>query len=373
MTGLVAIGFRNVVRRPLRSILTSAGVAFGAASYVVLVASGQGLKDDLRSIVAGLGSEVMVQRAGASLPEISHVGPADVAALRALPGVRDVSVVAIGASQLPDRSQVLVFGVDPGQALIRSAKVVAGRLLRPGTDEVVVGRGSARRLGLAPGDVVELAGRNRFRVVGVFETGQGVTNSSAVIDLAAAQRIFGLGDTVNLAFLDLARGASADGVVERVLGELPDLEARPSDLWVSSIQQLEVAERYTRVLGLVVLAIVALGVATSMSMNVAERTQEVGILRAIGWSRGRVLRLVLVEVALISLAGGVAGLCLARLAVMATSTLPVNWSLWLNPAPVRGRLLAAGLLVSVAAALAGSLPAIGHVLRARPADALRHG
>ena len=93
-----------------------------------------------------------------------------------------------------------------------------------------------------------------------------------MIDLAAAQRIFGLGDTVNLAFLDLARGASADGVVERVLGELPDLEARPSDLWVSSIQQLEVAERYTRVLGLVVLAIVALGVATSMSMNVAERT-----------------------------------------------------------------------------------------------------
>ena len=83
MTGLVAIGFRNVVRRPLRSILTSAGVAFGAASYVVLVASGQGLKDDLRTIVAGLGSEVLVQHAGASLPELSHVGPADVAALPA--------------------------------------------------------------------------------------------------------------------------------------------------------------------------------------------------------------------------------------------------------------------------------------------------
>jgi putative ABC transport system permease protein len=337
------------------------------------VASGQGLKDDLRTIVAGLGSEVLVQHAGASLPELSHVGPADVAALRALPEVRDVSVVTIGASQLPDRSQVLVFGVDTGQALIRAARLVAGRFPRPGTDEVVVGRASARRLGLSPGDVVELAGRNRFRVVGVFETGQGVTNSSAVIDVAAAQRIFGLGDTINLAFLNLKHGAAVDDVIERILRDLPNLEARPSDVWVSSIQQLEVAERYTRYLGLVVLVIVALGVATSMSMNVTERTQEVGILRAIGWSRFRVLRLVLLEVSLIAIAGAAAGLCLARLAVLATSTLPVSWSFWLNPAAVRGRILAVGLVVSVAASLAGSLPAIGQVLRGCPADSLRHG
>jgi len=156
--GIVAMARRNLLRRPLRSGLTVVGVALGAAAYALLVSSGEGLKDELNGIMTGQGSEVLVQQAGVALPDFSHIAPGDVEALRHLPRVRGVSVVTVHAIQRPDRSQMLIFGVDPRESALRTVRVVSGQKLRAGSDEMLVGRSAARRLGLTPGDTVELVG-----------------------------------------------------------------------------------------------------------------------------------------------------------------------------------------------------------------------
>jgi putative ABC transport system permease protein len=336
----------------------------------VLVASGRGLRNELEGILSGLGDQIVVQRADVGWPTFSHITPAEVEKLRSLAHVRAVSVVALAATQLPDRSQAPIFGVDPRQHLVRMMRIVAGHGLTPAADEVVVGQGLARRLGLGPGDAVELAGRSRFRVAGIFETDHSLTDYALVLDVHATQRAFDLGDGVNLVFLNVD-GATPTEVIDLIRRQLPTLEARPSDTWASTFRSLEAIRRYAGFLGLIALGVAALGVTTTMTVSVTERLQELGVLRAIGWRAGRVARLVLTESLVMTGAGALAGLALAWLVVQASETLALSWSAWLSRTSLHLGMLVGGITLPLAAGLIGSLPALAHVLRSRPAHALR--
>jgi len=369
--GIVAMARRNLLRRPLRSGLTVVGVALGAAAYALLVSSGEGLKDELNGIMTGQGSEVLVQQAGVALPDFSHIAPGDVEALRHLPRVRGVSVVTVHAIQRPDRSQMLIFGVDPRESALRTVRVVSGQKLRAGSDEMLVGRSAARRLGLTPGDTVELVGHQQFRVAGIFESDSALTETSAMIDVRVAQRVFGLGESVTLALLDLDAGAFPDDTLADVERTLPALEAHRSATWASSFRQIETVERFARFLALVALMVAALGVATAMTVSVTERVHELAVLRAVGWRPRRVARLVLTEGLVITTVGALLGLGTAWLALQATKSLLSSWSFWLAPSSLRGTVVLETLLLPVVAGLVGCLPALAQVLRLQPAQALR--
>jgi ABC-type lipoprotein release transport system permease subunit len=369
--GLIALARRNLQRRPLRSGLTVIGVALGAAAYALLVASGEGLKEELNGIMTHQGSEVIVQRAGVAMPDFSQLTPGEVQALRRLRGVRGLSVLALYAIQLQDHSQMLVLGLDPEESTIGTFKIVSGRKLGRGGDEMIVGRSAARRLHLAPGDRAELVGRRQFRVVGVFESGSALTETSAVIDVRVAQRVFGLGENVTLALLDLDAGASPDDVIAEVESTLPALEAHKSATWASSFRQIETVERFARFLGFVALVVAAGGVATAMTVSVTERVHELGVLRAVGWRPGRVARLVLTEALVITALGAAAGLGAAWLVLQATKSVLSSWSFWLYSGGLRGTVVIESLLLPVAAGLVGCVPALAQVLRLKPGQALR--
>jgi putative ABC transport system permease protein len=113
-----------------------------------------------------------------------------------------------------------------------------------------------------------------------------------------------------------------------------------------------------------------LGIANTMVMSVFERTQEIGTLRALGWTRWQVLALIELESATLGLCGGIFGLLLGRSALRVMASLPqtaifvtdaVGWPLL---AQAMGIALLAGLI-------AGALPA-WRAGQLSPVDALRH-
>lgn len=364
---------RNLLRRRHRSLVTLLGVGLGTAAYYVLVASGQGLKHEFGAVAAGLGGEITVQRAGVALPIFSYVTPAEVEAIAALDGVRGVSVLAIAAARLPDRSQFIVFGLDPTQPLLAEIPIVAGRSLRAGAGEMMLGRPAARHLGAAPGDVVELMGTHRFTVVGVYETGRGLADNAAMVELTDLQRAFQLGDQVNMVFVDLAESGRLDATAEAIR-RLGTLDAGPSDSWTFTIRQFEVAERFARTLGLVALVIAGLGVASTLNLNVTERLQELGLLRALGWRRRRIARLIFLEGLFVSMAGALAGALLAAAFLRAFNAWRAAGSFGVTavvPSAIGAATLLEGFLLATLAGALGSLPALVHGLRVRPAAALR--
>jgi len=358
----------NLKRRSRRSLFTTVGVALAAAVYLALVASGRGLETEFQSTVNELGSDVTVQSAGSALPLTSRLDPGQVADLRELESVVGAVEIVIGVARAAEAPQLVVVGTDTKGRLGNGIRTLAGRALERDRQEMMVGRSAAKRLDLEPGNRVEIMGRHRFTVVGIYETGHGLYDNACLTDKRAAQRVFRTGDFVNLVMLDLAPGRSPDEVAAAIRERWPELEASPSNLWISTYQQVDVVTRFARYLAMVGLMVAALGVANTLNMNVAERASEIGILRAVGWRRWRIVGVVMSEGLVLTTIGGVLGL---PLSVALLKVLRQVADLGVVPVAPDILTTVEGLVAVGAAGLAGSVPALVAVLRLRPAAALR--
>ena len=361
------LSWRGLWRRPARTSLTILGAALSFATYLVLMMSARGLVASLEATMATSRSEVVVQQAGVGLPLLSRVSSSDLGRLAGIPGVRDVHGLIVQMTRLPDNSQLFVLGIDTAHPFAALLRITEGRKARSGSSEILFGHGASIRSGLHAGQQVELLRQQLFTVTGVYETGYGLFDNAAVIDLGTAQALFGFPDCVNLAMLKLEDGATVREVIPSIQRDLPHLAASLSDLYVSSFKELELAERFSRYLALVGLVIAALSLSNTLSMNVSERTRELAILRAVGWRRWKVAALVLTDGLLLTAIGSIAGVVAASVFLNAVTA--SDWAGYL-PRSLPIAVLGEGALMMLAAGSLGSLPSLCQALRMRPAQAL---
>ena len=359
---------RNLVRRPLRSALTLLGIALGTATYLVLASSAAGIEEETSKIVASLRTDLIVQRAGMPFPWQSRIAPAEVELLRGLPGVAVASPLVVGVTKIETRPRFFVFGLEPARLESLGLTFLSGRAFSAGTDELLAGVDAARELDLGPGDRAAIVGRREFTVVGVYRTGRQLFDGGVLLDIPAAQEVFRQGDVVNLVLVGLAPAARSDSVAAEVAARIPGLEAVPADLFASQQRWLGDFARFGRALALLAVVIAALGVSNTLSMNVAERTGELGLLRALGWRRARIARLVLAEGVALSTGGLLLGIPLASVVLRA---LVSGDYLGIVPGRLPVATALEGLAAVLAAGLLASVPPLVHALEISPALALR--
>ena len=359
---------RNLVRRPLRSLLTLLGIALGAATYLVLASASAGIIEETGKIVSSLRIDLIVQRSGMPFPWQSRISPEEVEIIRRLPGAAEVSPVVIGVTKLETRPRFFVFGFEPERLGILGITLEQGRLFEVGKGELLAGVETARELDLKPGDRVAIVGRRELTVVGTYRTGRQILDGGVLLDIPAAQEVFRQGNVVNLILVGLAPGARADAIVAGVAAQTSELEAVPADLFANQQKWLGDFARFARALALLAIVIAALGVSNTLSMNVAERTGELGLLRALGWRRARIARLVLSEGLILSAAGAALGVPLASAALRALTT---GDYMGIVPGKLPVGTAVEGLAAVLAAGLVAGVPPLVHALKIRPARALR--
>ena len=239
------------------------------------------------------------------------------AELEAMPGVRAVSPVAAGPGLVTRgdaNKSVTITGIVPARyvAVTRlDEKIVAGGLpLNPG--DVAIGTDLARDLGVAIGDKVRLSTPtspgDAYQVRGIYDLGQrGLNRAYAYVTLPTAQALLNLPggvSSVEVAIEDLF-GA------ERFAAALQAKVPHEVESWMKANSQLRTALDNQTIMTLLVrfflALVVAIGVASVLIVSVVQKTREIGILRAMGASRGRILRVFLVQGALIGASGAVMG------------------------------------------------------------------
>jgi putative ABC transport system permease protein len=370
----MVITLRNLLRRPWRTVLTIAGIAVGAAAYLMLVTVGRGLVNLFQESTTILGAEIVVQQQGTVSPWTSVVRPAVSDSLASLPGVRAVSRTVIGNTRFLDSGYFLMLGVAAGDPLLPRLELVEGRQLAAGADpaQMLIGTRAARRFTLAAGHLIETR-RRSFEVAGVFETGHPVIDGCAVIDLPVAQQLFNAGDGANLVFVDLADPGSASILSAQINRLHPEVTAHLSSDWIGSYNQVAEAQVYSRVLGLIALAIAMLGVSNVLQITVSERTQEFAMLRALGWSRWRVASLVLAEGAALSILGTLGALPLANGILLVIGQIDLGGYMGTGVIPLTVPLdaVAEGFVVCTFAGLVGCVAPLIRGFRLQPAQALR--
>ena len=233
--------------------------------------------------------------------------------------------------------QFTVTGVDPDADAVgplTTAEVADGRTLEAGDKNVAVLDATyAEQQELAVGDTITTGGKD-LKIVGTVasSTGDGVATASDVyLPLATAQTLADLADQVTDVYVQVDSAENVDTVAAAIESELPDASvSTQSDLAEGVTGSLSTASSLIGTLGTwlsVIVLAAAFGLAILFTVSgVNRRTRELGTLKAIGWSKGRVVGQVAGESVVQGLIGGVAGLALGAVAVLAVNLAGITLS-----------------------------------------------
>jgi ABC-type lipoprotein release transport system permease subunit len=384
----LAYNVRNLVVRRWTSAFSAGGVALVVAATLLLAALVNGLQRML--IATGEPDNLIVLRKGATNDGSSQVPSEAAQTLRAMDGVaRGPGGEPLASPELVNqpfiatreggRENVLVRGVEPVAFEVhRGVRLVDGRHFQPQLGEVVVGSGVATRYaGARVGGRIAF-GRRRWTVVGIFDSGGTAFDSEIWADVRDVQD-----DTRRQGYsgvrLTVAPGTDREALRRRIESDGRfTLEAKPELAYYR--EQADTANALyilVMTLALVMGTGAIFGALNTMYAAVANRTAEIGTLRALGFSRGAILVSFLVESLLLASAGLVLGTVLATLAVLAINTLlsGVQFSMMtfsvatvlLHISPAAALL---GAAVAIAIGVLGGLAPAWRAAHMRVADAL---
>jgi putative ABC transport system permease protein len=330
---------RELGRRKLRTTLTVLGITIGIWALVVF----SSMANKINSFVAS-GSDYYVGKVLVSDGSTSGIGiglvPIDLVLadrIRAMAGVAAVDPqvqipfegVGFGGFSMPKLIVGAVAGADDGLGRLQPQPAL-GRLLTAGDEGsrvTVLGSDLARELDLTIGGHALLRGVP-FEVVGILQPTLNAPDTTAMVPLSAAQVLFlatlppKIGSALDPAEIAsqivvyVEDGTDAAGLGTHIEAEIEQVSTMTSadfDQQVGSTTLIFNAI----IIGVAIISLVVggLSVINTMAMSVTERTREIGIKRAIGGSRHRIIRDLVAEAALIGLIGGVIGLALGSLVV----------------------------------------------------------
>ncbi|HET7087896.1 MAG TPA: ABC transporter permease [Anaerolineae bacterium] len=368
LTRLRSETLRSLLRRRTRTALTVVGISIGLSAVVMLSGLADGFIVAFNQMMAGTDMDLVVRQAEATDFGYSAISERDGRKIAALPGVQSVSGIVFGAITMEEMPFLLVFGYAPHEPAIEHFQIVEGRSLS-GSREMILGRTAADAMKVRVGDVVRMS-EVGFRVVGLFETGISYEDSSSVITLRDAQMLTGKPRQVSMYGVKVVDPRQAESIQAQIEASVPGVAVSPSSEFAENLPDLQAT--YAMVWAISGLAIVVggIGMMNTMVMSIYERTREIGALRALGWRRRRVLRMVLGESLALSLVGTVAGVLLSVVFSALLSLIPM-WGEWVVIVYSPG-LLAQALIVAVVLGMLGGLYPSWRASNLRPAEALRY-
>jgi putative ABC transport system permease protein len=365
---VLAIVANNLLRRPMRTTFTAAGIAVGVAMIVALLSFTAGLKQTAAGLVHLGGSELGVFQANVADPTTSILPAALVGALAAEPYVEHATPLVLMVEALKAEPGAVVFGADPHGFFAANLVIVAGARPAAPEREVLVGDRLAGQLRLAPGGSLTVAG-HRYRIAGVYHSGILFEDTGAVLALPQARRIAGRAGEETDVILRLAPGVRASGAARTIERDFPGTQAitDPEQALRAGANGTLISKA---ILVIVVIALIvgAIGVTNTMAMSIMERRGELGLLSTVGWPPLRVATLVLGEGIAVSMLGAAAGLLFG---VIGSGLLvrALGVSSYISPS-VTAWGLGRGLLVGVAIGVLGGIYPAWRVTRMQPLKAL---
>jgi len=337
MTIPFAYSIRNLWARRLTTALTAGGMALVVFVFAAVLMLDAGLKKTL--VATGAYDNVVVIRKGSGSEVQSGVERSQAAIVESQPqvalgagGVAMVSKEAVVLISLHKRgtdkpANVVIRGVSQmGVTLRPQVKLIEGRMFRRGGDEVVAGRSIAERFsGAGLGEKVRFGGRD-WTVVGVFDAGSSAFDSEIWGDVDQLMPAFRR--PVYSSLVLKLRNADEFDTLRQAVEDDPRVKLEVKRETQYYADQSEALSKFISYLGITLSIIFSvgavIGATITMYAAVANRTSEIGTLRALGFRKWAVLAAFLVEALGLSLVGGIAGVGLASLMQLYTLS-TMNW------------------------------------------------
>jgi len=386
IANVTMLNVRTIPRRLGSSLVAIIGIAGVVVVLVTVLSIASGFEASMKG--AGSPDRVMILRSGADNEMSSGLAGPDIEVIKQAPGLkRDGQTLASPelyvVIDVPKRStntsaNVPLRGISDVALRVRDdARIVRGRMLTFGTNEVVAGAAAARQfVGLEPGATIR-SGTQTWMVTGIFEDGGSVAETEIWCDARVLQGAYARGNSYQSV---LARLESADAFTEAKdwLTANPQLKVsvrRETDYYAAQSTTLT---GIIRGVGFGIAALMAIGAVfgaiLTMYTSVATRTREIATLRALGFNSIAVLVSVVGESLLLAAIGGLTGGLIAYAGFNGYQTSTINFQTFSQVAfafRVTPSLLAMGLTWALIMGLIGGLPPAVRAARLPIAQALR--
>jgi putative ABC transport system permease protein len=351
-----ALIWKNLLRRPSRTVFTAVGVGLGVGLIVALLAITNGVHRTA-------GDLLHVGRADFGLfqSDVSDFTRSLLPESLAAKVARDPGVASVAKVKLLVDGGTLVFGLDPTEFAYRRLVVVDGR-----RGPVMAGDHSGKHVG----QVVRVAGRP-FTVAGVYHSGDRFEDLGLALPIHTVEALARRPGEITSIGVNVKLGQNVKAVANRLEARYPGIASvtEPGQaIKVDTSSKLIVSTGW--IVSLLALIVGGIGVTNTMAMSVFERTREIGILRAVGWSVVRVGAMILSEAV---------GICLLALGVgCAFGVLAAD--LFVRHSALSGLIqptytaatFAWGLAFALGVAAVGALYPTWRAVSLTPIEALRH-
>ncbi len=344
MKELAMIALKGLKGRTTRTAITVAAIVIGISAVVLLISISKGFEASVKTLFEEFGSDTIMVMGGSSITSLMYapmpLTEEDLKVVRRVPGVDYAT--GVYAKTLPveykgTEKAVVVYGMEPTALETLYGKIIEtyieeGRVFRrDDAREAILGYSVAHDLfgsDVKVGHTIEINGV-KFRVVGVLRRiGDSADDLSITVPSTSFEEVAGKPGYVMIV-ARLKEGSDPTEVGEKIRRELKRRRGTEDFTVQTSEDLMNQINSILAVIGAIVLAIAGISlfvggveIMNTMYMSVAERTREIGIMKAVGATKTQIMTIFLLEAGLIGAVGGIIGEGLAvGLSVLAERTI----------------------------------------------------
>lgn len=305
---------KNPFRNRTRAALAILGISIGIATIVALGMITDGLTASTQTTLSNGTAEITVTATGSNafsatggtLTENYVTNILNISGVNATAGIlRGITPAAGTVNGLE------VNGINSSQINLEGIAITNGTNFADGTNQVIIGKTIAPVINKTVGSTINLFGKE-FTVVGIYQSGNIVTDSVAFVSLTTLQNMTNAQGKITIIAVKVNTGANATNVANNITNAYPNQLTTTTATQEASLMDKSMSGINTASAAISVLAIVigGIGIINVMIMSVFERTREIGVLKAVGWKSSDILIMILGESIILTLVAGVVGILL---------------------------------------------------------------
>ena len=371
---------KNLARRPMRVGLTLAAFSTAIASVVSLLGIADSFTRSFGEIYSAHSVDIIVSRQGSADRLSSSIDESFEDSISDLEGVDRAGAVLLETMSLEDQGMygIPTMGVRPDSWILDDYEFLSQSDISvvqtdtSGTGHYLyLGTHLAERLEVTAGQLLNVFGEP-YSIAGIFRSPSSWENGAIIFPLSELQQLTGRPDQATYINVVLARPLG-DQAAENAQSAIEKLDARllalPTAQFVETDTRMQLAGAMAWMTSVIALVIGSIGTLNTMLTSVMERTREIGILRAIGWPKRRVVRMILLESCGLAAGASVIGTLLALLMTWGLSQAPETKGI-LSPS-IGWSVMGQGILLAFGIGLVGALLPAWRAAQLLPTQAFR--
>ena len=370
---------KNPFRNKTRSALAIVGIAIGIATIVALGLVTSGLQASTQSTLKAGSAEITVTKTGSNsfMSTGGDINESKANDILKIDGVKQTSGILrananVSGSSMGPGGGFTVNGIDKSKLSLVGVSSVNGSLFNENSNEIILGKTAADSLNKSVGDSIDLFGE-KFKVTGIFETGNFISDAGAYVSLVKLQNITSNDNKISSIVVKVTDNANVTQVSNRIADKYPNefTTSTAADQANRVNDALGYVDTATWAISLLAILIGGVGVINTMIMSVYERTREIGVLKAVGWRSRRILGMILGESIVLTLVAGTVGTVVGIVGVTVLLTYSASFGTMIQPVYSLDLFLRAYGVALLVGVIGGIYPAY-RASKLAPTEALRY-